>query len=62
LPQQKGTLTASKLASLLTELEKNTGKIQTLLLDNDLIKEIAAQIKDAGNCLFLGRGQCFSVH
>ncbi|MDB4923360.1 glutamine--fructose-6-phosphate transaminase (isomerizing) [Mucilaginibacter sp.] len=61
IAQQKGTLTASKLASLLTELEEIPGKIQTLLLDNDLIKEIAAQIKDAGNCLFLGRGSAFPV-
>jgi glucosamine--fructose-6-phosphate aminotransferase (isomerizing) len=61
IAQQKGTLTASKLTSLLTELEEIPGKIQTQLLDNNLIKEIAAQIKDAGNCLFLGRGSAFPV-
>jgi len=61
IAQQKGTLTTSKLTSLLTELDTIPGKIETVLTSNELIKNIAAQIKGASNCLFLGRGSGFPV-
>ncbi len=61
IAQQKGTLTTSKLTSLLTELDTIPGKIETVLTSNELIKNIAAEIKGASNCLFLGRGSGFPV-
>jgi glucosamine--fructose-6-phosphate aminotransferase (isomerizing) len=61
IAKQRGSLTISKLTSLLTELYTIPEKIQTVLESNELIKNIAAQIKGAGNCLFLGRGSGFPV-
>ncbi|SEN45897.1 glutamine--fructose-6-phosphate transaminase [Mucilaginibacter gossypiicola] len=61
IAQHKGTLTPAKLGSLLTELDTIPDKIQTLLQDNDLIEDIASKIKNAPNCLFLGRGFGFPV-
>lgn len=61
MAQQKGTLSSSKLRELLTELDCIPEKIQTALQANDLIEEISAKIKDARNCLFLGRGSGFPV-
>jgi glucosamine--fructose-6-phosphate aminotransferase (isomerizing) len=61
IAQQKGTLITSQLTSLLTELDSIPDKIQTVLSTNDLIKDIAAKIKDSRNCLFLGRGSGFPV-
>ncbi|MGF7041354.1 glutamine--fructose-6-phosphate transaminase (isomerizing) [Mucilaginibacter lappiensis] len=61
IAQQKGTLPVSKLTSLLTELNSIPDKIQTVLATDYLIKNIAAKVKDAKNCLFLGRGSGFPV-
>lgn len=61
MAQQKGTITQSKLISLLTELDNIPDKIQTALESNEIIKEVAAKIKDSRNCLFLGRGSGFPV-
>ncbi|MFD2584194.1 glutamine--fructose-6-phosphate transaminase (isomerizing) [Pedobacter vanadiisoli] len=61
MAQQKGTITTSKLIELLTELDNIPEKIQVALESNDLIKEVAAKIKDSTNCLFLGRGSGFPV-
>jgi len=61
MAQQKGTITTSKLIELLTELDNIPEKIQIALESNELIKEIAAKIKDSTNCLFLGRGSGFPV-
>jgi len=61
IAQQRGSLTTSKLTSLLTELYVIPEKIQAVLATNELIKNIALKIKDASNCLFLGRGSGFPV-
>ncbi|MDR6940206.1 glutamine--fructose-6-phosphate transaminase (isomerizing) [Mucilaginibacter pocheonensis] len=61
IAQQRGTLTTSKLTSLLTELNSIPEKVQTVLANNELIKDIAAKVKDSRNCLFLGRGSGFPV-
>ncbi|WP_413668641.1 glutamine--fructose-6-phosphate transaminase (isomerizing) [Mucilaginibacter sp. Mucisp86] len=61
IAQHKGTLTPAKLTNMLTELDTIPDKIQTLLQDNDLIEDIASKIKNAPNCLFLGRGFGFPV-
>jgi len=59
--QQKGTISKEKLVQLLTELEDIPNKVQEALASNELVKYIAAEIKDASNCLFLGRGSGFPV-
>lgn len=61
MAQQKGTITASKMIELLTELDHIPEKIQKALESNGLIKEVAEKIKDSRNCLFLGRGSGFPV-
>ncbi|QEM03189.1 glutamine--fructose-6-phosphate transaminase (isomerizing) [Mucilaginibacter rubeus] len=61
IAQHKGTLTPGRLTNLLTELDTIPDKIQTLLQDNELIEDIASKIKNAPNCLFLGRGFGFPV-
>lgn len=61
MAQQKGTITNSKLTELLTELDCIPDKIHAALQSNDIIKEVSAKIKDASNCLFLGRGSSFPV-
>ncbi|WP_183564147.1 glutamine--fructose-6-phosphate transaminase (isomerizing) [Mucilaginibacter sp. SP1R1] len=61
IAQQRGTLTTSKLTSLLTELNSIPQKIQTVLAADNLIENIAAKVKDSRNCLFLGRGSGFPV-
>ncbi|MCZ4223776.1 glutamine--fructose-6-phosphate transaminase (isomerizing) [Pedobacter rhodius] len=61
MAQQKGTITQSKLISLLTELDSIPEKIEVALESNDIIKEVASKIKDSRNCLFLGRGSGFPV-
>ncbi|GGB01561.1 MULTISPECIES: glutamine--fructose-6-phosphate transaminase (isomerizing) [Mucilaginibacter] len=61
IAQHKGTLTPGRLTNLLTELDTIPDKIQTLLQDNELIEDIACKIKNAPNCLFLGRGFGFPV-
>lgn len=61
LAQQRGTLTNSKLAELLTELDNIPEKIEQALVSDQMIKEIAHKFKDSRNCLFLGRGSGFPV-
>lgn len=61
MAQQKGTIKTSKLIELLTELDNIPDKIQLALTSNELIQEVAYQIKDSSNCLFLGRGSGFPV-
>lgn len=61
MAQQKGTITNSKLTELLTELDCIPDKIHAALQSNNIIKEVSAKIKDASNCLFLGRGSGFPV-
>lgn len=61
IAQQKGTLTPTQLTGLLNELTNIPDKIQKVLAKNELIKDIASKIKNAKNCLFLGRGSGFPV-
>lgn len=61
IAQQRNTLSPGKITSLLTELDTIPEKITMVLESNELIKNIAAQTKGAGNCLFLGRGCGFPV-
>jgi glucosamine--fructose-6-phosphate aminotransferase (isomerizing) len=61
MAQQRGTVTNSKMAELLTELDTIPEKIQKALQSDTLIKEISKKFKDSRNCLFLGRGSGFPV-
>lgn len=61
IAQQKGTMATSKLIELLTELDTIPEKIQETLQSDQLIRQVAEKIKDASNCLFLGRGSGFPV-
>ncbi len=45
----------------INELQKIPEKIESILLQNDRIREIAASIKDCTNALYLGRGINFPV-
>ncbi|TAH00358.1 MAG: glutamine--fructose-6-phosphate transaminase (isomerizing) [Sphingobacteriales bacterium] len=61
LAQEKGVLPQSKLATLLTELDKIPDLIQETLLCDVKCLEIAEKFKDSTNALFLGRGVGFPV-
>jgi len=58
---QKRGLNQDRILSLLKGLTQIPQHIQTILKQNDKIKEIAATFKDAGNFLYLGRGYNFPV-
>jgi glutamine---fructose-6-phosphate transaminase (isomerizing) len=59
--QQKGTITTSRLHSILYEFENIPKKIEEALKLDSQIKELAAIYKDAKNFLYLGRGYNFPV-
>ena len=61
LAHKKGTISASKFHTLLTELEAIPAKVQRILEKNKHIESIAAVYKDATNALYLGRGSSFPV-
>ncbi|MGI4021620.1 MAG: glutamine--fructose-6-phosphate transaminase (isomerizing) [Janthinobacterium lividum] len=61
IAQLKGTVSQSKLITLLTELNEIPDLIEQALKHNEEIKIIAAKFKDARNFLFLGRGSAFPV-
>lgn len=58
---KKGTLPNSRYQQLIQELNAIPSKIERVLANNEVIKEIAYKIKDASNCLYLGRGFSFPV-
>lgn len=58
---QKRGLNQDRILSLLKGLTQIPQHIQTILKQNDKIKEIAATFKDASNFLYLGRGYNFPV-
>lgn len=61
LAQQRGTIKQSRLVELLTELDNIPVLVEKTLHQNENIKNIAAKLVDATNCLFLGRGSGFPV-
>ncbi|MCC8426382.1 glutamine--fructose-6-phosphate transaminase (isomerizing) [Mucilaginibacter sp. UR6-11] len=61
IAQQKGILAPAELTVLLNELNSIPSKIQRVLAENEHIKDIAFEIKDAKSCLYLGRGSGFPV-
>ncbi|MGN6179856.1 MAG: glutamine--fructose-6-phosphate transaminase (isomerizing) [Mucilaginibacter sp.] len=61
IAHEKGAICLQELMPLLTELNNIPQKIQSVLAVNDIVNQIACQIKTSGNCLFLGRGIGFPV-
>lgn len=61
LAQAKGTLSKSELQLYLQELSNIPAKVEECLQVNEQAKIIAAAMKDAPNCLYLGRGYNFPV-
>jgi len=61
IAHEKGAISLQELMPLLTELNNIPQKIQSVLAVNDIVNQIACQIKTSGNCLFLGRGIGFPV-
>lgn len=57
----KGTLRRRNYQEILVELNAIPEKIEKVLKQDDLIKKIAAEFKDARNFLYLGRGYNFPV-
>lgn len=58
---QKRGLNQERTLALLKQLTQIPQHIQTILKQNDAIREIAATFKDAANFLYLGRGYNFPV-
>lgn len=58
---KKGTLDPGFFRELLYELEAIPGKVQAVLAMDKLIQQIAVEIKDKPNALYLGRGYNFPV-
>lgn len=58
---ERGTINKSYYHQLITELENIPSKIEQVLKQNDQIKYIAGEIKNAPNALYLGRGYNFPV-
>ena len=61
IAKEKGSLTNTEYRQIITELELIPKKVEKVLELDDLIKEIAAEFKDATNFLYLGRGYNFPV-
>lgn len=61
MAQKKGTITSTRLHELLNEIESVPAKIEQVLKTDAQIQEIAAELKDSRNALYLGRGYGFPV-
>src|SRR6478672_11754144 len=61
LAKEKGTMSNSDFHRYLQEPEVIPEKVEQALKTNEKAKAIAAEFKDAPNCLYLGRGYNFPV-
>ncbi len=61
LGRAKGTIDNSHFHMYLNEMATIPGKIERVLKENNHIEQVAKSIKDAKNCLYLGRGYNFPV-
>ena len=59
--KEKGIISSTLFNNYLAELKLIPEKIEKALCYNSKIEEIAEQIKDSSNCLYLGRGFNFPV-
>lgn len=61
LGYKKGQISSSDYKKMITNLTELPGHIESVLKQDDFIKEIAAIYKDATNSLYLGRGYLYPV-
>ncbi|RMF22264.1 MAG: glutamine--fructose-6-phosphate transaminase (isomerizing) [Bacteroidetes bacterium] len=61
IARSRGTISESYFRQLLTELEQIPQKVARALENDEKVKYIASEIKDANNALYLGRGVNFPV-
>jgi glucosamine--fructose-6-phosphate aminotransferase (isomerizing) len=61
LGKEKGVLSKSDFHAYLQNMELIPSKVEKLLNQNDLIKEIASEFSETPSCLYLGRGYNFPV-
>jgi glucosamine--fructose-6-phosphate aminotransferase (isomerizing) len=61
LAKKKGHLEEERFRYLLKEMESLPQKVERVLDNNDKIKEVANEYKDASNSIYLGRGYNFPV-
>lgn len=59
--RERGTINTSQFQNLLQELDAIPGKVETVLKENEKIRELAWSFKDAANFIYLGRGYNFPV-
>lgn len=61
LGKEKGILANSDFHAYLQNMELIPSKVEVLLKQNDIIKNIASEFAETPSCLFLGRGYNFPV-
>jgi len=61
LAKKKGYLDQEKFNSMLKEMSTIPEKVERALKNNDKIREVAYEYKDASNSIYLGRGYNFPV-
>jgi len=59
--QKRGTITRERFTQLLVELETIPAKIEKVLENDSLIQDLAVELQNASNCLYLGRGFGFPI-
>lgn len=61
LAQSKGTVSMTRLRTILYEMELLPEKVRAALKTDSQVRDIAAKYKDAANFLYLGRGLNFPI-
>jgi glucosamine--fructose-6-phosphate aminotransferase (isomerizing) len=61
IAKEKGTLEDTKYAELLFDLENIPERVEAILRNAGLLKQIAEKYKNANNALYLGRGYNFPI-
>ena len=61
LARKKGFIEEEKFMAMLHEMETIPGKVEKALSNNDKIKKVAIEYKNAPNSIYLGRGYNFPV-
>jgi glucosamine--fructose-6-phosphate aminotransferase (isomerizing) len=61
MAQKKGTITSTRLHEFLSEIETIPAKIEQVLKTDIQIQQIAEELKDSRNALYLGRGYGFPI-
>lgn len=61
LAKRKGKIPQKRYKKLVEELESIPSKVESILKNNDLVKQIASYMKDFSNALYLGRNYNYPV-